>query len=336
MGSEFEGKKIVLVGGAGFIGHHLALDLKKKGAEVHVIDSLQVNNLLYFSSQRNLPNRSLYLKILNKRLELFHESDVFLHPLDARDYHVLSRVLSDIKPQVIIHLAAVAHAERSNKDPSSTFDHSLRTLENSLDSARGNIEHFIYFSSSMVYGNFLTESVDEEQPLNPLGIYGALKVAGEKIVLAYQQVFDLSYTIVRPCALYGPRCVSRRVGQIFIERALNNEKLIVSGDGEEKIDFTYIDDLVEGISSIIQNPASRNQIFNMTYGSASSINDLAKIVKKYFPNIEVENIERDKLVPFRGTLSIEKAKKLLNYNPKNSIEIGIPKYVEWYKKLTEK
>ena len=74
----------------------------------------------------------------------------------------------------------------------------------------------------MVYGNFLVESVPETHELNPIGIYGALKLAGEKMVIAYEQVFKLPYTIIRPSALYGPRCVSRRVGQIFIENALAN------------------------------------------------------------------------------------------------------------------
>ena len=73
---------------------------------------------------------------------------------DARDYHKLSNLINDLKPQIIIHLAAVSHANRSNKDPHSTFDHSLRTLENALDNAKNRIEHFIFLSSSMVYGNF--------------------------------------------------------------------------------------------------------------------------------------------------------------------------------------
>ncbi|MEE9149606.1 MAG: NAD-dependent epimerase/dehydratase family protein, partial [Candidatus Tectomicrobia bacterium] len=215
MSVEIRGRKIVLIGGAGFIGHNLALALADRGADVEIIDSLQVNNLLWFSSRDADPqHRELYLRIINERLELLRKAGIPLHPQDARDYHALSRILGQIKPQVVIHLAAVSHAGRSNKDPYSTFDHSLRTLENALDYSRGNIEQFIFFSSSMVYGNFLTEAVDEEHPLNAIGIYGALKVAGEKIVIAYQQVFDLPYTIIRPSALYGPRCVSRRVGQV--------------------------------------------------------------------------------------------------------------------------
>ncbi|GAA5263008.1 NAD-dependent epimerase/dehydratase family protein [Methanocalculus sp. MC3] len=332
---DIEGRKVVLIGGAGFIGHNLALELKRQGAQVEVIDSLQVNNLLSFTaSESDLPDADLYLRMINERLELLKNAKIPVHIQDARDYHALSRILSQIKPQVIVQLAAVSHAGKSNKDPYSTFDHSLRTLENALDNARSDpVEQFIFFSSSMVYGNFLTAEVDEEHPLNAIGIYGALKVAGEKMVTAYNQVFDIPYTIIRPSALYGPRCVSRRVGQIFIESAMKGNGLRVDGDGSEKLDFTYIDDLVDGVILAIRHPAARNQTFNMTYGQSRSLNELAKIIQKSFPDIPINYVERDKLMPFRGTLSIEKARKLIGYNPKNPVEVGFPKYIEWYKSL---
>lgn len=331
MSDGLQGRRVVLIGGAGFIGHNLALGLTRQGAHVEIIDGLQVNNLLSFTTDNaELVNRDLYLRIINQRLDLLREAGIPLHIQDARDYHALSRIVNQIKPQVIVHLAAISHAGRSNKDPYSTFDHSLRTLENALDDARDGIEHFIFLSSSMAYGNFLAEEVDEDHPLNPIGIYGALKVAGEKMVIAYQQVFNLPYTIIRPSALYGPRCVSRRVGQIFIENALHGQTLHIDGDGDEKLDFTYIDDLVYGIGLVIQNPAARNQIFNMTYGSSRSIRELLEIIRQHFPEVKTQYIERDKLMPFRGTLSIKKAQNLLGYVPQNPIEEGFPKYIEWY------
>jgi nucleoside-diphosphate-sugar epimerase len=331
---KLQGRRVALIGGAGFIGHNLALTLNRRGAHVEIIDGLQVNNLLSFaSSDAAIHNRELYFRITNQRLELLREAGVPVHVQDARDYQALSRILGLIRPDVIIQLAAVSHAGRSNKDPYSTFDHSLRTLENALDCARDNVEHFIFLSSSMVYGNFLAEEVDEEHPLNPIGIYGALKLAGEKIVVAYQQVFDLPYTIVRPSALYGPGCVSRRVGQVFIENAFAGSDLLVEGDGGEKLDFTYIDDLVEGLCLIIQKPAARNQIFNLTYGGSRSIHDLAKIIQEHFPGIRVNYKERDNLMPVRGTLSVDKATRLLGYEPKFPLEVGMPKYINWYRNL---
>ncbi len=329
--SSIKGKKVALIGGAGFIGHNLAVELAKRGANVQVIDSLQVNNLLSLSTDfSDIHNRDLYLRIINERLELMRKHDIELHPQDARDYHALSRILAKIKPNVIVHLAAVSHANRSNKDPFSTFDHSLRTLENALDVARDLCEHFIFFSSSMAYGNFMTPEVAEDHPLEPIGIYGALKVGGEKMVIAYQQVFNLPYTIIRPSALYGPRCVSRRVGQIFIENAMRGHKLRIEGDGVEKLDFTYIDDLVEGVCLSIEHPAARNQIFNMTYGAARSIKELVEITTRFFPELQVENVVRDHLMPQRGTLSVEKARRMIGFEPKNPIDVGFPKYIEWY------
>lgn len=338
MTTAVKGRRIVLIGGAGFIGHNLALALNAQGAEVGIVDSLQHNNLLAFAAKMpELTQHDLYLRIINERIELLREAKIPIYMLDARDYHGLSRVLSQINPQAIVHLAAIAHAGRSNKDPYSTFDNSLVTLENSLDYARGMpVEQFVFFSSSMVYGNFLTEQVDEEHPLNPIGIYGALKVAGEKLVVAYHQVFNLPYTIVRPSALYGPRCVSRRVGQIFIESAMNGATLRVDGDGGDRLDFTHIDDLVEGILLVLQNPNALGETFNLTYGQSRSIKELLEVVKQAFPSVRVEHAERDNLMPVRGTLGIEKAKRLLGYEPKNPIEVGFPKYIEWYRQLDKK
>ena len=156
---DVRGKKVALIGGSGFIGHNLALRLAELGAEVHVIDSLQVNNLGAFSNAYNDPNKALYLHVINERLDLLRDTQIPLHVIDARDYQLLSRTLAEIKPDAVVQLAAIAHANRANKDPFSTFDHSFRTLENALDYARGEKCHFIYFSSSMVYGNFDGEAV---------------------------------------------------------------------------------------------------------------------------------------------------------------------------------
>ena len=197
MENRLEGLKVVIVGGAGFVGHYLALRLREMGADPHLVDSLQVNNLGAFSSTISDPVTSRYVTFIHERLDALQQSEIPLHVADARDYHLLSRIFDGIGPDVLVHLAAVAHADRSNKDPYSTFDHSLRTLENSLDIARGRCSQFVYFSSSMVYGNFDGQTVDENRRCEPLGIYGALKYSGEKIVAAYQQVFDLPYTNFR-------------------------------------------------------------------------------------------------------------------------------------------
>jgi nucleoside-diphosphate-sugar epimerase len=326
--------KVALIGGAGFIGHHLALKLSRQGHQVEVVDSLEVNHLTHYAAQPpSFPNRDLYIKMLLERIDLINQAGIPLHAVDARDYNRMSLTLSRMQPDVIVHLAAISHAGKSNKDPLSTFDHSLRTLENALDYARDSGVHLVYFSSSMVYGNFQTDPVEEDHPLEPIGIYGALKVAGEKMVIAYHQVFEMPYTIIRPSALYGPRCVSRRVGQVFIENALERETLRVDGKGEEKVDFTYVGDLVDGVIAAIESPVARNETFNMTAGRGRTLAELVSFVQRRFPEIEVEYVERDALRPYRGGLSIEKARRLLGYDGKTPLEQGLDEYIDWYHQL---
>ena len=331
-------KKIAIIGGAGFIGHNLGMFLKKKGADVFLIDSLSVNNLnSVIDNKDNLPSPELAQSFIEERLKLIKKEKIKIFIQDARDYHALSQLLDSIKPNIIIHLAAVSHSNRSNKDPYSTFDHSFRTLENALDYSKNKVEQFIYFSSSMVYGNFNEKNVTEDNSVcNPIGIYGALKFSGEKLVIAYNQVFDLPYTIIRPSALYGERCISRRVGQIFIENAIQKKPIVIDGDGSDKLDFTYINDLMEGVYRAIVSQNSKNEIFNITHGHGRSIKELINVLMKNFPNIEVQNKERDKLMPERGTLSIEKAKKLIGYEPVWNLEKGYQAYIDWYKKIFEK
>ena len=334
--TDIKDKKIVLIGGAGFIGHNLAIHLRELGAEVSVIDGLQVNNFLSFSTMsQGVSNPLLCRKITSRRLDLLENSGVHVYVQDAREYSALSEILAGIKPQVIIQLAAVSHANRSNKNPHSTFDHSLRTLENALDCAKGHVEQFIYFSSSMVYGNFKEKSVQEDSHCEPLGIYGALKLSGEMIVKAYNQVFGLPYTIIRPSALYGERCVSRRVGQIFIENALTGKEISINGDGSDRLDFTYIKDLVHGVACAVQSKNAINQTFNLTYGSSRTISEMIDILKRNFPEVSINYKPKDKLTPDRGTLCIDKAKELIGYSPSYPLDKGYVEYINWYKKYWE-
>ena len=330
--SGLDNSRVLLIGGAGFIGHNLALKLRQQGREVCILDSLAVNNLNMFSSSNTkVANRELYLWILNARLQMLRDNDIELIVQDSRDYHAVAQVLSSKRPQTVVHLAAISHANISNKDPYSTFDHSLRTLENALDASRGVVEHFIFLSSSMVYGNFMQASVSEDEVCEPIGIYAALKYAGEKLVIAYEQVFNMPYTIIRPSALYGERCVSRRVGQIFIENAITGKPIQVDGDGEDRLDFTYIEDFCQGVSKAISRDEARNQIFNMTYGESRSLKELTCVLREEFPDVEIEFREKDKLTPDRGTLSVDKARRLIGYTPEYPIEKGYKEYIRWYR-----
>jgi len=323
-------KKVTIFGGAGFIGHNLAISLKKKGYKCQLIDSLGVNN---FKSKKHNKNKNikLFKKILLERFKLLKKNKLKIEIIDLRNLEKFKKKIINYNPDIVIHLAAVSHASISNRDPKYTFDHSLNTLINTLEITRLLKSHIIYFSSSMVYGNFKGKKVKENNLCKPIGIYGNLKLAGEMMVKSYSHVFKFPYTIVRPSALYGERCVSRRVSQMFIENALEGKEIIINGDGSEKLDFTYIEDLIQGVQKIINTKKSHYQTFNITFGNGRKIIDLVKLLKLKFPLLRIKFIPWDKLTPKRGGLSINKAKNLLKYKPSFKIEIGYKKYINWYR-----
>ena len=332
-------KKILLVGGAGFIGHNLAVKLKKKNYDILIVDNLKVNNFDFVKREiKNKKKKNLYNSFLRERLRLIKKYKIPLKKCDALNKNKLQKIVKKFNPDVLIHLAAVSHDGKSNKNPELAFKNSFNTLFNSLESIKYiKKTQFIYLSSSMVYGTFKKAVVSEKEDCDPIGIYGSLKLSGELLVKSYSNVFGTDYTIIRPSALYGERCISNRVIQIFLERAFENQKIFVKGDGKEKLDFTYIDDFCEGIYKVIANKKkSTKQIFNVTYGRAKSLIDIKKLIKQKFKYQEFTNLKRDKLMAMRGTLSINKARKLINYQPQFDLVRGFKQYYTWYKNIYEK
>ena len=137
-------KRVLIIGGAGFIGHNLSIYLKNKKFDVTVVDNFAVNNLFSLRKKKSFQHKKFYLKLLKERFHLLSKNKIKIIKLDARRYHEISKLIDKINPHYIYHLAAVAHANVSNKDPYSTFDNSLRTLENTLDASR-NLKAFTSF-----------------------------------------------------------------------------------------------------------------------------------------------------------------------------------------------
>jgi nucleoside-diphosphate-sugar epimerase len=323
-------KKVLLVGGAGFIGHHLALTLSEMEVDVQIMDSLGVNNISHHAADNaEYASDHTLLPILFQRLDLLRQAHIPIHVGDAGNIHSVEQVFEQVKPDVIVFLAAISHASYSNEKPLFAFENNLRSFHNVMYAARGIANQVVYFSSSMIYGDFETPTVNEMSPTNPKGVYGCFKLMGEQICQLYQRQYGLNYTTIRPSALYGRRCVSRRVSQIFIEKAILGQSLAVEGDGDSRLDFTHIDDLVSGIIATLGNPAAMNETFNITYGSSRSLKDLINILKEYFPDLVVNHKPQIASYVKRGTLSIDKAKSVLGYEPKNDIEVGYRKYIEW-------
>jgi nucleoside-diphosphate-sugar epimerase len=191
----------------------------------------------------------------------------------------------------------------------------------------------MFLSSSTVYGNFESTEVDENTRPQPEGIYANAKYMGERLVRTYRDQFGQGVTIIRPSALYGERCISRRVSQVFVENALTNKPLILEGGGDGRLDFTSIVDLVDGMLRALalhEKTPQYSTTFNLTFGNARTIAELAAVVRSVIPSAILENRARNTEKPIRGTLSTRRAEKMLGFKPRLPLETGYKAYCEWY------
>lgn len=317
-------KRVLVNGGAGFIGHHLCIELKKHNYEPIAID--RMDQLKYHDDMK------YYKAFVKERLTLLDQHDIDLITVDTNDSKRYKEVLEEHDPIMIYHMNAIASAIICQRNPSWAFSENLANVEKILECIRTTNPdiRFVFSSSSVAYGEFEKDYVTEETPLRPINVYGLTKKNSEELIQLYNKNFSIPYAIIRPSALYGPRCVNRRVSQIMIENILENKPIYLFDGGKEKLDFSYVDDTVQGFFKAGTSPNGLNQIFNITYGEARPVSQLVDVLEDYFPNIEVLHKKRDTTMPKRGTLKVDKARKLIGYEPENPIEIGYKKYIEWY------
>ncbi len=333
-------KRVMLVGGAGFIGHNLAVDLARYGTSVMVVDNLMLNNLVtnVTVSGIDVLRRDLNHSFLMQRFDMMREAGVQMYNADARNSSDLAEAFRQFEPTDVVHLSAIASAVEARKVPGLTFDLQLVTLRNVLELSRRFLPegHVVFMSSSTVYGDFEKPTVDESDRPRPRGIYANAKFMGERLLRTYSDQYGIGTTIIRPSALYGERCISRRVSQAFIENALSGKPLLLEGGGQGRLDFTHISDLVDGITSSIAVHKGSTNTFNLTFGNARTIAELAAIVKDVVPDAVLEERPRDENKPIRGTLSTDRAQAQLNFHPKLTLETGYRRYCEWYVDQWEK
>ena len=330
-------ERVLLVGGAGFIGHNLALELRRLGAAVMVADNLMVNNLVANAYGENGAGarHTLYANFLTDRFEMMRDMGVLLRNADARILSDLNLLFQEYKPTKVVHLTAIASAVDARKNPGLAFDLQLVTLRNVLELCRlagDGVNQVLLLSSSTVYGDFETPSVDESTRPRPRGIYANTKYMAERLVRTYNHQHGIGTTIIRPSALYGERCISRRVSQVFIENALTGKPLLLEGGGDGRLDFTYIRDLSDGIarSLALHGGPGTSQTFNLTFGNARTIAELAAVVKSIIPQTILEDRPRAADKPIRGTLSTARAEQVLGFKALFPLETGYKAYCEWY------
>ena len=315
--------KVLVTGGLGFIGSKVVEKLQKANYEVEVVDALTTYGLL---------DKDELEYLYNERLKLFRE-DTKIHKIDIAEIDAMNAVFQQFKPDYVMHLASFPNEKLTKENPVEAAHTMCQGLATVLDNCvRHDVKKIMYTSSSMVLGSFSDDTspdgVTEFHNTNPQGSYAIWKHAGEQIVKQFAKESDLDYVIVRPSAVYGPLDNGNRVIAKFLINAMRDRTLSVHGI-EEKLDFTYVDDLADGmIKSILKG---KNDTYNLTRGKSITIKDAAIAVTSTVGKGSVGIKDKDKDQPSRGTLNIDKAKTDLKFNPKIDIEKGIKLYYEWIK-----
>ena len=302
-----------------------------------MLDNLSVNSLVdnVFGAREVGMKAAMNYLCLQERFRLLREAEVKLINCDALNMVETGLVFRDFQPTKVVHLAAIASAVDANNSPGLMFDLQLIILRNILELCRlqhSDIRQVMLLSSSTVYGDFETAEVDETTRPRPQGVYANTKYMAERLLRTYSRQYGIGATTIRPSALYGERCVSRRVSQKFIENALIGKPLLLEGGGDGRLDFTYIEDLSEGMARALAFHQDRedSSTFNLTLGQSRSIAELAAIVRELVPNVVIEERPRANDKPIRGTLNTDRARKLLGYEPTWPLERGYRRYCEWY------
>ena len=315
-------RKILVTGGKGFIGSKIVERLCNDH-QVTVFDNSDGYGILDKEELKNL-----------YKWRERNWNNVTVLDGDVTDRMACLRAFNN-RPDVVIHLAAYPRAKIVNDDPCTGVPKIINGTTNLLwHSLKFAVKKFVYISSSMVYGDF-KDGTSEGSSTKPKNIYGEAKLAGERLTKLFNTQNNLNYVICRPSGVYGPGDMPDRVVSKFFDKAMNNNDITLH-NGSNRVDFTYVDDAVDGIiRSALSSVA--NISFNITAGNATSLQTLAdEIIKITNSESEINDIGNHELYPMRGTLDISRAKSLLDYEPKTTLQEGLKKYYEWLRQYTNK
>lgn len=311
---------ILVTGCSGFIGFHLCKVLSKKNK---VLGLDNINN--YYSP-----------KLKKQRLEILRKSNNFkFKKIDLNNFAKVNNFLKKYKIQKIVHLAAQPGVRISIKYPLNTLNQNLLPFINIMEIARiKKVKKFVFASSSSVYGETVNYPFNEnDKEIKPVSVYGATKYANEILAKSYSKNFKLNCIGLRFFTVYGPFGRPDMAYYIFLENLKKNKKIKVFNKGKMLRDFTYIDDVVNGIIKVLQTKfKTKYEIINIGKGRPNKlmelVNNLENDFKKKFKIDFTKNIP---LGDVKKTYSnISKAKKLINWKPKISLKDGIRKFVSWY------
>lgn len=311
-------KRILVTGGAGFIGSHVSERLLKDSFEVIILDNFDE----FYSSEIKRKNIAYCISKENCTLV---ESDI----------SEITSVAAQIgQVDAIIHLAARAGVRPSILNPDLYFQTNVNGTLQVLEFAKKHsIKKLVFASSSSVYGkNVNVPWQESDSDLLPISPYAASKIAAEKICYVFSHLFGLNISVLRFFTVYGPRQRPDLAIHKFVRGVLNNEPIPVFGDGTTSRDYTYIDDIVEGIVSALQYNRTSFEVFNLGNNHGVQLRVLLDIIEQELGIKAIINKQPEQPGDVAITYAnIAKAKRLLRYNPKTDIQTGIRSFISWYK-----
>jgi UDP-glucuronate 4-epimerase len=318
-------KKVLITGASGFIGFHLSLVLQNNNINVVGVDNLND----YYS-----------VSLKQSRLGILKDNNVNFYETDITNFDDLKKCLLLERPDIVVHLAAQAGVRYSLDNPYSYIHNNIIGTFNILEICKNiKIEKLIFASSSSVYGNLNKEKFNEKDIVdNPLNLYSASKKSNELMAYSYSNLYKIPLVGLRFFTVYGPWGRPDMAYFKFTKNIINDLPIEIYGHGKMYRDFTYIDDIIDGIEKIIKT--NNNKLFNkntfyqiLNLGNDNPVelnyfisiieNAVGKKAKKIFLDIQPGDVERT-------SANLDKVKSKINYSPKTNIEEGILKFVKWY------
>ena len=313
-------KSILVTGGAGFIGSHLVDRLLGEGGwHITVVDDFND----FYSPEIKHANIAEHLK----------SPDYRIVDADIRDVATMSALFMEYKFDVIVHLAARAGVRPSLSEPKLYAETNINGTLNLLELAKAHgIKQFVFGSSSSVYGiNAKVPFAEDDRIHQPISPYASTKAAGELLCHTYSHLYDIRCVCLRFFTVYGARQRPDLAIHKFSRLITEGKPIQMFGDGSARRDYTYVDDIIQGVRAAIDYDRSMYEIFNLGESQTIELAELIRLLERNLDNHAI--IDRQPMQPGDVPITfadISKSKELLGYNPTTKIADGIPKFIEWF------
>jgi UDP-glucuronate 4-epimerase len=311
---------ILITGGAGFIGSHLADRLLAAGRKVAIIDNFDP----FYAPEIKQSN----IAAARRAPDLtFVEGDI-------RDADLLERTFNRLRPARVVHLAARAGVRPSIQDPAGYADFNVTGTARVLEAARrSGVRRFLFGSSSSVYGACREVPFREDMRVDhPVSPYAATKKAGEELAFAYHHLYGMEVCCLRFFTVYGPRQRPEMAIHKFTRHIDRGEEVPVYGDGSSSRDYTYVDDIVDGLLAALERPLPGWSVYNLGESATTPLGDLLALIEKALgKKARLKRLpEQPGDVPTTFA-DLTLARRDLGYAPRVPVAEGIPRFVEWYR-----